>query len=261
MKRQSFGLLLGVLVIAASAATVAFAADLPVAPAKAAPAYYPPPPAHYNWSGLYFGGHLGVGMVRDVVTDTTTTALLAAGTKTNVSPYALIGGPQAGLNLQFGPAVVGVEGTWTSSYLTDNQTVATLVAGTQEESRTAPHWYATATGKLGFAANDWLFYAKGGGAWMHVDYTQLTLVGGGVAAQQLIVSNRSGWTAGLGIEYALNENLSAKLEYDFLDFGTKSYNFTTLNGGAGLPVSIQSQTHMITVGMNYRFYFGGFGQY
>jgi outer membrane immunogenic protein len=262
MRRQSFGLLSVALAIVASAATSALAADLPV-PAHPAPAYYPPPPAHYNWSGFYFGGHVGVGLVRDVVTDTTTTALLTAGTKTNVSPYALIGGPQAGLNLQFGPAVVGVEGTWTSSYLSGNQTVATLVPNTQEESRTAPHWYATATGKLGFAANDWLFYAKGGGAWMHVDYTQITLLGGALVGgqQQLISDNRSGWTAGLGIEYALNENLSAKLEYDFLDFGTKNYNFTTINGGAGLPVSIQSQTHMITVGMNYRFYFGGFGQY
>ena len=32
---------------------------------------------------------------------------------------------------------------------------------------------------------------------------------------------RWGWTAGAGVEYALNENLSAKLEYDFLGFGTK----------------------------------------
>ncbi len=264
MRRQSFGLLPVVLVIAASAATAALAADLPVAPAKAAPAYYPPPPAHYNWSGFYFGGHVGVGMERDVVTDTTTTALfLNAGTKTNVSPYALIGGAQAGINLQFGPAVVGAEGTWTSSALSDNQDTATLAANTQEESRSAPHWYATATGKLGFAVNDWLFYAKGGGAWMHVDYDQLMLVGGIRAAQQQITDNRSGWTAGLGIEYAFNENLSAKLEYDFLDFGTKNYTFNLASGGgpAALPVSIQSQTHMITLGMNYRFYFGGFGQY
>ena len=263
MKRQSISLLPVVLAIAASAATSAFAADLPVAPAKAAPAYYPPPPAHYNWSGFYFGGHIGAGLVRDVVTDTTTTPLLAAGTRTNVSPYALIGGPQAGINLQFGPAVVGAEGTWTSSALSDNQDTATLVAATQEESRSAPHWYATATGKLGFAVNDWLFYAKGGGAWMHVDYNQITLVGGTLAVQQLITDNRSGWTAGAGIEYALNENLSAKFEYDFLDFGTKNYSFNNLPapGPGALPVSIQSQTHMITLGINYRFYFGGFGQY
>lgn len=260
MGRRSFGLLPVVVVIAVSAATAALAADLPVAPVTAPSYYVPPPPAHYNWSGIYFGGHVGVGLVRDVVTDTTTTALLNAGTQTNVSPYALIGGPQVGINLQFGPAVVGAEGTWTSSDISGNYYAAAIPLNTQEESRSAPHWYATATGKVGFAVNDLLLYAKGGGAWMHVDYTQITLLGGMLTTQQLITDNRSGWTAGAGIEYALNENLSAKLEYDFLDFGTKNYNFTMIQAG-GLPVSIKSDTHMITFGMNYRFYFGGFGQY
>jgi outer membrane immunogenic protein len=260
MGRRSLCLIPVVLAFAASAATVAHAADLPVAPAKAPSYYAPPPPAHYNWSGFYFGGHVGAGLVRDVVTDTTTTALLNAGTRTNVSPYALIGGPQAGINLQFGPVVVGAEGTWTASYISGNFTTPLLAGAGQEESRSAPHWYATATGKLGFAINDLLLYAKGGGAWEHVDYTQITLnPAGGFVAQQLLTDNRKGWTAGAGIEYALNENLSAKFEYDYLGFGTKNYNFNAI--GAGLPVSIQSQTHMILLGMNYRFYFGGFGQY
>jgi len=115
---------------------------------------------------------------------------------------------------------------------------------------------ATVVGKLGIAANDLLFYAKGGGAWMRVDYTQSTLVGGTVAVQQLITDTRSGWTAGAGVEYAFNENLSAKLEYDYLGFGTKNYNFTNIQAG-GLPVSIKSYTQMLTAGLNYRFNFGG----
>ena len=156
--------------------------------------------------------------------------------------------------------MVGAEGTWTASYISGNFTTPLLAGAGQEESRSAPHWYATVTGKLGFAINDLLLYAKGGGAWEHVDYTQITLnPAGGFVAQQLLTDNRSGWTAGAGIEYALNENLSAKFEYDYLGFGTKNYNFNAI--GAGLPVSIQSQTHMILLGMNYRFYFGGFGQY
>jgi outer membrane immunogenic protein len=266
MGRRSLCLLPVVLAFAASAATVAHAADLPVAPAKAPSYYAPPPPAEYNWSGIYFGGHIGGGIARDNVTDTTATAVgavpfLAAGTVTNVNPASIVGGAQAGFNLQLGPAVIGAEGTWTSSALTNNQATATLIPATQEESRSAPHWYATATGKLGFAIHDWLLYAKGGGAWMHVDYTQITLIPGGLGAQQLITDNRTGWTAGAGVEYALNENLSAKLEYDYLDFGTKNYSFNNLPapGPGVLPVSIKSQAHLLLFGMNYRFYFGGFG--
>jgi opacity protein-like surface antigen len=132
-----------------------------------------------------------------------------------------------------------------------------LAVATQEQSQTEVHWYATAVGKLGFASNDLLFYAKGGAAWMRADYTQTTLLGGVVNAQQLVTDTREGWTAGAGIEYAFNEYLSAKLEYDFLDFGTQNYNFTRMNGGAGLPVSIKSMTNMLTAGVNYRFNFGG----
>jgi outer membrane immunogenic protein len=249
------GVLAGVAV--GVAATAALAADLPVPAAK--PAYYPLPPASYNWSGIYFGGNVGGGFLNDLVTFSTTTPLENAGTTTRLTPFSVIGGAQVGFNAQFGPVVAGVEGTWTSSAITGNTPIGAL-DGSQEESRSAPHWFGTATGRLGYAFNDVLLYAKGGGAWMHVDYTQINLIGGVNNGQQLISDTRDGYTVGGGIEYAFNENLSAKLEYDFLDFGTKNYNFTAMNGGAGLPVSIRSSLNVLTAGLNYRFYFGGFGQ-
>jgi outer membrane immunogenic protein len=247
---------------AGGTATIAFAADLP-APA-AAPAYYPPPPAHYNWSGVYIGGNAGVGALEDLYTYTTANTFEPAGATTKLSPYALVGGPQAGFNIEFAPIVIGAELTWTSSAISGNYAIPALApAGSQLESRSSPNWFATATGKLGFAANDVLFYAKGGVAWTHVDYTQISLAaGGGVAGQQQIIDNRQGFTIGGGIEYAFNENLSAKLEYDFLDFGTKTYDFSALNGGVTMPVSIKSDVHLLTAGLNYRYNFSGmFGQY
>src|SRR5579871_467564 len=108
MGRRSVVLWSAVLAVAASAATAALAADLPVAPAKAPSYYRPPPPAHYNWSGFYFGGHVGAGLLQDRYTFPVTTTMaggagnLNAGTTTNVSPYAVIGGAQVGANLQFG---------------------------------------------------------------------------------------------------------------------------------------------------------------
>jgi hypothetical protein len=36
-------------------------------------------------------------------------------------------------------------------------------------------WFAAVTGRFGYAANDWLFYGKAGGAWMSVRYTELTI--------------------------------------------------------------------------------------
>src|SRR5262249_29985916 len=64
--------------LAASLASfaVSFAGGAPLAPARAAdlpvgPSYYPakpfPPPAIYDWTGIYVGGNVGGGMLVDFV--------------------------------------------------------------------------------------------------------------------------------------------------------------------------------------------------
>src|SRR3984957_3245466 len=110
-----------VLAIAAAGvtATAGFAADLPV-PAAPHSYYAPPPPAHYDWSGIYFGGNVGGGLVEALVTATIHTALLHAAPQTKLSPYALVGGPEACINLEFSPVVVGIEGTWFATDITGN---------------------------------------------------------------------------------------------------------------------------------------------
>lgn len=250
------GLLAAVLTAAAACATAASAADLPPAPAYYPPAYHP---AIYDWSGVYFGGHIGAGMLQDSVTATTTTTLQTAGTVSNITPFGLIAGGQFGANYEIAPWVIGAEGTWSSSGVTGSKTLSTLVANTYEHETSAPYWYATATGRLGYAANTLLFYAKGGAAWMRVDYTQNVPSTGGVSIQD-ISDVRTGIIVGAGLEYGMTENLSAKIDYDFLDFGTKTYNFNSLTAAAGsLPLGINSDTHIFTVGLNYRFNWVGGG--
>jgi outer membrane immunogenic protein len=241
--------------LAIAAGNPALAADLP-APA---PAYNPPPayrPALYDWTGIYAGGQVGAGLLQDDVTATAST-LQAAGTQTQYSPFAVIGGGQVGVNLEMAPFVVGVEGAWIASAISGSQQSATLVAvGGNDRATSAPLWYAMATGRVGYAANDTLFYVKGGAAWMHVNYTEDILTAGSPSSTAIVADTRKGFTVGGGIEYAFNEYLSARLEYDFLDFGTANYNFTlTTPAGAVLvaPFAIKSDTQMMTLGFNYRF--------
>ena len=59
-------------------------------------------------------------------------------------------------------------------------------------------------------------------------------------------------TVGAGIEFGLVENLSGKIEYDFYDFGSKNYNFNAIT-----PVSVRSNLHALTVGLNYKFNWSG----
>ncbi len=265
MRRFSPGLLVGIAVAASALATAASAADMPV---PAAPAYTPPVyrPVIYDWTGIYIGGHVGGGWMNDVVTTTATTILEPVGTQTKLAPMGVLGGAQAGVNIEFSPVVVGFEGTWASTNLSGTLiTPSPLPGGFSETSTSAAHWLATAAGRVGFAANDFLFYAKGGAAWMRVDYTQSVSGGAGFST---ITQNdtRTGFLAGGGVEFGMTENLSAKLEYDYLGFGTKSYTFAPLNAPvAGIvttfaqPISVKSRLQMVTAGINYRFTWGGGG--
>jgi len=263
--RLCSGLLVGCVIVASLAATAASAADLPV-PAAAPPVAYHPP--IYDWTGIYVGGHVGGGWMNDTVTTLATTALQPTGTVTKVAPMGVLGGAQAGFNVEFAPVVVGFEGTWTATSLTGSQQIASLIALNGQQSTDAMPWLATATGRIGYAANDLLFYVKGGGAWARVEYTQTVTIGGGtLLTQQTLTDNRTGFVVGGGFEYGMNENLSIKIEYDYLGFGAKNYTFNNLSGTSNIagnppphdipvgafPFSVKSQLQMLTAGVNYRF--------
>jgi outer membrane immunogenic protein len=240
-------------------AVPAQAADMAV-PSRS---YYPPlPPAIYDWTGVYLGPHVGGGMLVDSVSQNGVSPggfnLASTG---NLRPAGVIGGLQGGANYEFTPWVVGIEGTWTSSAINGNTLIGcsgpcVLTGPTptpQERFTSQAQWFAALTGRGGYAANDWLFYAKGGGAWMRARYTEdLLVTGGATAVTQVFTDNRTGFTVGAGIEFGLVENLSGKIEYDFYDFGTKNYNFNAIT-----PVSVKSNLHTLTVGLNYRFNWSG----
>jgi outer membrane immunogenic protein len=257
---------------------------LTAAPAQAADmgvpsrSYYPPlPPAIYDWTGIYVGGHIGGGMLVDSVSQTAGGFNLA--NTGNLRPAGVIGGAQVGANYEFAPWVVGIEGSWTDSGIQGNTLIGCSgcqvpVSGSnnnqflsQERFTSQAQWFAAVTGRFGYAANDWLFYAKAGGAWMNVRYTEdllsagfsdtnahppITIASGTTVATQVVTDTRTGFTVGAGIEVGLVENLSAKIEYDFYDFGSKNYNFSAIT-----PVSVNSNLHTIIVGLNYKFNWSG----
>jgi outer membrane immunogenic protein len=232
--------------------------------------YYPaspPPPAIYDWTGIYVGGHIGGGLLIDSVSQNgfSPGGFNLTGTG-NLRPAGVIGGAQVGANYEFVPWVVGVEASWTDSAINGNTLIGCVASSAvltgptpvgSERFTSQAEWFAALTGRVGYAANDWLFYAKAGGAWMNVRYTEDLLglagpAGGITLATQVITDNRTGFTVGAGIEFGLVENLSGKIEYDFYDFGTKNYNFN-----AATPVSVNSNLHTIIVGLNYKFNWSG----
>ncbi len=225
---------------AALASAPAFAADMPY---KAPPA--PAPVPVFSWTGFYLGANIGGAWSNGSATDVITGANL------NFNNSGFIGGGQAGFNYQVNQFVFGVE--WDIDGTTMSKTsnvVATAFGNLQASGHT--DWISTLTGRVGFAADRWLFYVKGGGAWVenHATLTNLT-TGAAVSAS----NTNSGWTAGVGTEWAFSGPWSAKIEYDHIELDNWSPSTSAIIAGDRLNIS--RHIDMVKAGVNYRFNWGG----
>jgi outer membrane immunogenic protein len=274
-------LLLGyVACIALLAAGTALAADMPVR----APVYKAPPPvAVYSWSGFYVGGNVGyswgrantdVGLPAEVFDAGTLAAFTASDV---VRPKGVVGGVQIGWNVQAVNWVYGVEADWQASAEKASLSRSdpfSLAAGpivsdtgataTQYEAKIS--WFGTLRGRLGYAADGLLFYGTGGLAYGRVGISGTTTVtatqcilAGGCTPPFVFDSSafsgskvNLGWTLGGGIEGALANNWSWKLEYLYLDLGSLDVSAAT---STGLVVTAHTRftDNIVRVGVNYRF--------
>lgn len=205
--------------------TAASAADLGQRPVyKAQPA----PVAIYNWSGFYIGGHAGYAWGREGITDNIT------GVTAATDPSGFLAGAQVGYNWQVGQWVFGIEGDWSWTNADGSAAIPGAIVTSEH------NWYSTLTGRVGYAVDNTLWYVKGGAAWAETDFS---IAGIGVS------ETRNGWTIGGGLEYGFTPNWSAKLEYNYLDFGKDSI-------AAPIGVQADTQVHLFKAGLNYRFDWG-----
>jgi len=92
-----------------------------------------------------------------------------------------------------------------------------------------------------------LGYVKGGGAWEKDNYD---FTGGGISFTAS--ETRTGWTVGVGGEYAFTDWLTGFAEYDYYDFGTKTNSFTNSVLGTEL-IDIKERKSVAKVGLNIKF--------
>ena len=236
------GIALGALIAAAPAG----AADM------RAPAYKAPPPPVFSWTGFYIGGHVGGGWGTKHWFDVDAGGAGAFGRDEGLHHVrgGLWGG-QIGANYQFGYWVIGaeVDASWAS--LEGSHTDIVFL---RDVNHTRVESIATASGRIGYAVDRVLGYVKGGGAWVHDKYWVSSLATPDVERDRAS-DNRSGWMAGVGIEYAFASNWSVKFEYDYLDLGRKRVAFTTPTGGT-YRQDIDQQLNLFKVGINYRLGYG-----
>ena len=68
--------------------------------------------------------------------------------------------------------------------------------------------------------------------------------------------DRTGWLLGVGLEYAFMGNWSAKIEYNYMDLGSKAVTLTTTGGLAATAANVDLTVQTIKAGVNYRFNWG-----
>ena len=164
-------------------------------------------------------------------------------------PTGFLGGGQVGVNYQIGQFVLGVEGDFSWSGIKGGTTLVRPRAASGAHLQHRCDWTSTLTGRVGIAFDRWLVYGKGGVAWANDKFsTDVYTFPGSVD----LTDTRIGWTAGAGVEYAFAPSWSAKLEYNYMDFGDKTVSFTPATA-----VSIDQQIHAVKLGINYKFGFPG----
>jgi len=234
-------LLLSTVALVALGATVpALAADLGTRqPYTKAPAYMAP---IYNWTGFYIGGHIGGAFGANNG---------FAGTTNSGNSGSFLGGVQAGADYQFASNLVaGVEGQY--SWLASNTNSVTFPGAGGLVYNNNQRGLGSFTGRFGYTWGPGLIYAKGGYAYS--DYNQSLTLAGVPQAFALNGSHHDGYTVGAGIEYMFAPNWSAKVEYQYYDFGKTSFVTPALLTAFG---STRNSENTVKAGINYRFNWGG----
>jgi outer membrane immunogenic protein len=233
-------IILGTIAAVVLGPTVASAADLPAytkAPASA---------VIYDWTGFYIGvaGGGSFGSSNHIDRATGLSDTLGYNVK-----GGLVGGT-FGYNWQMSNFVFGIEGdaSWVGEYGSHFDDGLNPAADPTIQSFTKETWLATARGRLGYAANNLLFFVTGGYAAAGVEAgIKSSLTNAFIASS---TTTRNGWTAGGGIEWGFAPNWSAKFEWLYMKFENKPFN-TLLAEGPRSAVPLDD--NIVRAGINYRF--------
>lgn len=227
--------------------TAASAADLqPRMYTKAVPI-----PQAYDWSGFYAGLHIGAANADITATDFTQplggffTDLVPAGTEGfNFSNTSIAGGVHIGAQSQWQQFVLGVEASWTATDV--RQTIISPYFPASDTETGKVEDLVTVVGRVGYAFDRFLIYAKGGYAGGEVGFRARDNVA-------LVTYQRTLWQSGFavggGIDYAITNALILGVDYTHIDLGSKSDTGNNVFDSGALGVNPETYRTKATVDM------------
>jgi outer membrane immunogenic protein len=184
-------------------------------------------PAQFFWTGFYLGAGIGGAWGTSTFTDPFSGATASPSLK-----GFLVSGVM-GINYQITSVVIGVETDFTGTWAKGSATVVPAAPAVPSSLMTDVFWTGSVTGRVGWAFDRLLIYGKGGVGFTF-DRDTVSPNTGGSAVGSLY---RAGWTVGGGVEYALTEHWTGRLEYDYFKFPARGLTFqgnSTPSFGGGL---------------------------
>lgn len=194
----------------------------------------------YDWSGGYAGLFVGAGSG-----DVTLTEPGGLADPLDLAAGGWLAGVRAGFNAQAGILVFGAEADLAKTWIGGNGS-ATDGLNSLDYSYDLD-WLGTVTGRVGYAADTLLLYAKGG---LAAGGVRSTLTPTAPLPAPPPVSGdavATGWTVGLGTEFAFSENATAGIEYDFVSLGAQ------LDYPSAGTLDAKQDLHIVKLGVNYGF--------
>ncbi len=197
-----------------------------------------PLPAQYDWSGFYVGvqGSYDFGSASHSFSN--------GAPSDNSNPRGIVGGVHAGYNFQANKILFGLEADAEIASVNGsfNNTTGFGSSG-------ATHLYSDESlrVRLGLPMDRILPYVTGGVALGQVRFD------GGPSGGPCCGFNSApiGYTVGAGIDYAVSNNVSARIEYRYTDFGTSTGGLAPAFTGVSMPTHLQ--TNAITLGLSFKF--------
>jgi outer membrane immunogenic protein len=228
----------------------------------------------FDWNGAYVGVNAGVAQgvfthpytlweegtddAQEIVVED---LLYGSG---DVTAGGFVGGLTAGYNVQMDNFVLGVEGDINGSSVDGRVTISLHDASDDNtiiDAGTSLDYFASLRARAGLLVTEQaLLYVTGGLAVgqttssLNYSYDNGTdITDDGVSE----TSDRTGWTAGFGLEYALTDNVTLKTEYIYTDLGSATLFDDYLAGGpgGGLGATVDSEVafHTVRAGLNFQF--------
>ncbi len=223
---------------------------LPPAPSKI------PAPAMtwvHDWTGPYAGLQVGIGVGDNRGTFSYATPDGFFGTPSFVTnAYGVLAGAHLGYNQQFDEWVVGLEASAGVADINKGEQLgwsSSLYTGGSIDANISSYFQGSLRARAGHAWNRLLVYGTGGLAFGA--FNVLSSAGGQDQFGNFYYASApgrslwlTGWTGGVGAEYAITPRWSARAEWRYTDFGHISETSTSLSAAVGGPLFYQGDRHV-----------------